>query len=281
MQHLRTSENFMISGLSRRSIVAAIPATAILAACGSPGSGGLGEDRFSSNARSEGTIDHSVWGALLQEFVSEGPSGVNLVDYARFKSEASDALADYLGAMQAVSIEDFGRDEQFAFWVNLYNAATVDVILKNLPLASIRDIGLLGSGPWQDDAVTVAGRTLSLDNIEHDILRPEWQDVRIHYAVNCASIGCPNLATSAYTGEKLEDMLEEAAKAYVNHPRGFAGTPDALIASNIYEWYQGDWGTEPDVLSHARKYAEGPTAALLEGAQAIDSYAYDWSLNAA
>jgi hypothetical protein len=241
----------------------------------------LGEESFTSNSGSEDTIDHSAWDALLQEYTSEGAQGVNLVDYARLKSEASDALASYLEAMQAISIENFGRDEQFAFWVNLYNAATVDVIVQNLPLDSIRDIGLLGSGPWKDDAVVVSGRTLSLDNIEHDILRPEWQDVRIHYAVNCASIGCPNLARNAYTGAKLEEMLEEASKAFVNHPRGFGGSPDALIASNIYEWYQGDWGTEQDVLAHAREYAEGPTAALLEEAQAIDSYAYDWSLNAA
>lgn len=279
MQYIRTNQNAATFGISRRSILAAIPATAILAACGSPGAGGLGEESFTSDANSEGTIDHSAWDALLQEYTSEGAQGVNLVDYARMKSEASDALAAYLEALQAVSIEGFGRDEQFAFWVNLYNAATVDVIVKNLPLESIRDIGLLGSGPWKDDAVTVSGRTLSLDNIEHDILRPEWQDVRIHYAVNCASIGCPNLARTAYTGEKLEDMLEEAAKAYINHPRGFGGTPDALIASNIYEWYQGDWGTEQDVLAHAREYAEGPTAALLEEAQVISGYAYDWSLN--
>ncbi|MEM1052440.1 MAG: DUF547 domain-containing protein [Pseudomonadota bacterium] len=281
MQHLRTDENLMTSGLSRRSILGAIPATALLAACGAPTSGGLGDESFASNTGSDDTIDHSAWDVLLQEFVSEGADGVNLVDYQRFKGDASDALASYLESMQATSIESFGRDEQFAFWVNLYNAATVDVILKNLPLDSIRDIGLLGSGPWKDDAVTVAGRTLSLDNIEHDILRPEWQDVRIHYAVNCASIGCPNLARRAYTADALEDMLEDAARAFVNHPRGFGGEPDDLIASNIYEWYQGDWGTEQDVLAHARQYAEGPAAALLEEAQAIGGYAYDWSLNAA
>lgn len=281
MQHFRNSENRLTSGLSRRSILAAIPATAVLAACGGPSAGGLGEESFASNTGSEDAIDHSAWDALLQEYTSEGAQGINLVDYARLKNEASDALTAYITLMQSVSIENFGRDEQFAFWVNLYNAATVDVIVKNLPLDSIRDIGLLGSGPWKDDAVTVAGRTLSLDNIEHDILRPEWQDVRIHYAVNCASIGCPNLARTAYTGETLEAMLEEASKAYVNHPRGFGGTPDAIIASNIYEWYQADWGTAQDVLEHARQYAEGPTVALLEEAQSIDSYGYDWSLNAA
>lgn len=267
--------------MSRRSILAAVPATAILAACGPSAPGSLGDDKFATSETSGATIDHSVWNSLLQEYVVEGPDGVNLVEYDRLKRDAAGDLAAYLDAMQAVSIEEFGADEQFAFWVNLYNAATVDVIVKNLPLESIRDIGLLGSGPWKDDAVTVAGRTLSLDNIEHDILRPEWQDVRIHYAVNCASIGCPNLAREAYTGAKLEAMLEEATSAYVNHPRGFGGEPDRIVASSIFDWYQGDWGSVQDVLDHARQYAEGPTAELLEGADSIDSYDYDWALNLA
>ncbi|MEP0190024.1 MAG: DUF547 domain-containing protein [Erythrobacter sp.] len=267
--------------LSRRTILSAVPATAVLAACGPSGPGGLGEDSFAANETSEDAIDHSAWNALLQEYVVEGDAGVNLVKYNAMKKDASDELAAYIEAMQAVAIEDFGADEQFAFWVNLYNAATVDVILKNLPLDSIRDIGLLGTGPWKDDAVTVAGRTLSLDNIEHDILRPEWKDVRIHYAVNCASIGCPNLATEAYTGARLEDMLEAASKAFVNHPRGFGGEPGNVVASSIFDWYQDDWGTAQDVLKHARKYAEGPTAKLLDGADEIAGYDYDWNLNLA
>lgn len=267
--------------LSRRSILAAIPATAVLAACGPSAPGGLGDESFSSNADSGSAVDHSAWDALLREYLVESDDGVNRVRYHALKDEAAEALSTYLDAMQEVSIEDFGRDEQFAYWVNLYNAATVDVIVKNLPLDSIRDIGLLGSGPWKDDAVTVAGRTLSLDNIEHDILRPEWGDVRIHYAVNCASIGCPNLAPTAYTGANLEEMLEAAASAFINHPRGFGDRDGAMIASNIFEWYQGDWGTEDDVLDHARQYAEGPTATLLDRAEGIDGYDYDWSLNRA
>ena len=269
------------SQVSRRTILAAIPATAVIASCGPSGPGGLGDESFAASENSDAVIDHAAWNTLLQEYVVAGPDGVNLVEYDRFKNEAADALTAYLETMQNTPIEDVGTDEQFAFWVNLYNAATVDVILKNLPLDSIRDIGLLGAGPWKDDAVTVAGRTLSLDNIEHDILRPEWQDVRIHYAVNCASIGCPNLAREAYTGAKLEEMLETASKAYVNHPRGFGGEPGRVIASSIYDWYQSDWGSELDVLEHARKYAEGPTVTLLEGAETIDDYGYDWSLNLA
>ncbi|MEP2735935.1 MAG: DUF547 domain-containing protein [Erythrobacter sp.] len=265
--------------MQRRTLLGALPATALLAACGASGAGSLEEESFTTNSNSTASIDHSQWDALLQEYVKEEASGVNLVDYKRMKGEAEDALKTYLNAMQAIAIEDFGADEQFAFWVNLYNAATVAIILENLPLDSIRDIGLFGSGPWKDDAVTVGGRVLSLDNIEHDILRPEWQDVRIHYAVNCASIGCPNLAARAYTGAKLEAMLEEAASAYVNHPRGFGGKPGSIIASNIYEWYQDDWGSVQAVLDHAREYAIGPAAVLLEDAESVAGYDYDWSLN--
>ncbi|MDJ0643978.1 MAG: DUF547 domain-containing protein [Erythrobacter sp.] len=266
---------------SRRSILASVPATAILAACGPSAPGSLGEERFATSETSEATIDHSIWNDMLQEYVIEDPGGVNLVEYDRMKEEAAGDLASYLQAMQEVAIEDFGADEQFAFWVNLYNAATVDVILKNMPVDSIRDIGLLGTGPWKDDAVTVAGRTLSLDNIEHDILRPEWRDVRIHYAVNCASIGCPNLAREAYTGSRLEEMLDAAASAYINHPRGFGGESGRIVASSIFDWYRGDWGSVADVLDHAREYAEGPTAELLDGAKGIEMYDYDWALNLA
>lgn len=264
--------------LSRRTLIAAIPATLLLGACGSRGFEGEG---FVADAASNDAINHSAWNSLLSEYVSEGSDGVNRVAYTRMKAEAQDKLLEYLAVMQAVEIEQYGADEQFAFWVNLYNAATVSVILANLPLASIRDIGLLGAGPWGDKAVTVAGRELSLDNIEHDILRPTFKDVRIHYAVNCASFGCPNLARAAYTGATLEAMLETAARAYINHPRGFGGEPGRVTASSIYDWYRDDWGSVAAVLDHARKYAAGPTAELLEGVSTIASYDYDWSLNAA
>lgn len=264
--------------LSRRHLLAAVPATALLAACSG---GGLEGESFKADKASAKVIDHGAWNSLLGEYVSAGPQGVNLVAYSRLKVEAADRLSAYLAAMQAIAIEDFGPDEQFAFWVNLYNAATVAVIVANLPLNSIRDIGPLGKGPWGDKAVTIAGRDLTLDNIEHDILRATWKDVRIHYAVNCASFGCPNLAREAYTGARLEPMLEAAARAYVNHPRGFGGKPGRVIASSIFDWYRSDWGSVEAVLDHARKYAEGPSAKLLEGASTIDAYDYNWNLNAA
>lgn len=261
--------------ISRRSILASLPATMLLAACGS------GIEQFSADQRSEVKVDHSLWDQLLGKYVIEGEAGVNLVDYARLKEENAAQLAQYLADLQGVKVETLSRDEQYAFWVNLYNAATVDVILKNYPVDSILDIGSLGLGPWRDHVVSVSGQSLSLDNIEHDILRANWQDVRIHYAVNCASIGCPNLAKRAYTSDNLEEMLEAAAVSFINHPRGFGERDGQLIASNIFEWYQEDWGSVEAVLEHARRYASGPTAELLDGVTAIDGYDYDWTLNKA
>lgn len=226
-------------------------------------------------------IDHSAWDSLLSRYVTQSPDGVNRVDYAALKAKDASALRGYLSSMQAIDITQYPRDEQFAYWVNLYNAATVDLILANYPVDSIRDLGLPGLGPWRDEIVRVNGKDLSLDDIEHGILRPIWQDVRVHYAVNCASIGCPNLAARAFTGARLDAMLEAAAADYVNHPRGFARIDGRLVASRIYDWYGSDWGDQAAVLAHARKYANRETLAVLGNGSTIDSFDYDWSLNAA
>lgn len=269
--------NSSTSHLGRRTLLAAIPAVLLLGAC-SQQAGNADQKWLNAGTTSE-TIDHSVWDQLLSKYVKIAKDGVNRVDYAALKQNDAAELTRYILALQAVEIGRYPKDEQFAFWVNLYNAATVDVILKNYPLESIRDIGLLGQGPWKDKVLTVGGKKLSLDDIEHNILRPVWKDVRIHYAVNCASIGCPNLATQAYTAEKLEAMLEEAARSYINHPRGFARIDGALVASSIFDWYVGDWGDQSAVLNHARKYASDKTKVILGTATEIDTYDYDWSLN--
>lgn len=224
-------------------------------------------------------IDHSLWGQLLTQYVVQSDDGINRVDYAALKRTDSAKLRQYLTAMQAVDIERYPKNEQFAYWINLYNAATVNVIITHYPVGSIREIGLVGLGPWREDIVTVSGKRLSLDDIEHGILRPIWKDVRVHYAVNCASLGCPNLANHAYSAANLEPMLEAAAKDYINHPRGFKRVNGELVASSIYDWYGTDWGDETAVLNHARKYASPDTKAVLGSANSIDRFDYDWALN--
>ncbi len=238
------------------------------------------------------TVDHGVWDRLLKAYVKPGSDGLNRVDYAAFKAKDHATLKGYVKALEATDVSGLDKSEQFAFWANLYNAKTVDVVLDHYPVTSIRKIsiksGLFGfikksvgaGGPWKAKIMKVADQELSLDDIEHGILRPIFRDPRVHYAVNCASIGCPNLRINAFTGANLEAELEAGAKDYINSPRGFDVEDGKLTASSIYSWFQEDFGSSKQgVLDHARKYAAPDLAAKLAKADTIDSFAYDWGLN--
>ena len=168
-------------------------------------------------------IDHAKWDELLKKFVITDENNLNRVKYKKFKAEGWDELKTYIKSLENVDVSKLNKDEQFAFWVNLYNSVTIDVILQHYPTSSIRNISfsiIPFSGPWSKKLTKVNGIALSLDDIEHKILRVIWNDPRVHYAVNCASIGCPNLAKAAFTGATLNDMLDMGAKDYVNSPRG-------------------------------------------------------------
>ncbi len=233
---------------------------------------------------STATIDHGAWQAFLDKYVTPGPTGIHLVDYAGVDAAGKKALDGYLAALQATPISSYNRDEQRAFWINFYNALTVKVILDHWPVDSITDIdisGFLKNGPWDAELAKVEGHEISLNDIEHRILRPIWKDNRLHYAVNCASIGCPNLAQRAYTAENTDELLEQGAHDYVNHPRGAHFKDGRLVVSSIYDWYQVDFGdSDEGVIQHLRKYAEGELAKQLEGYDGRVSDDYDWNVNA-
>ncbi len=230
---------------------------------------------------------HAKWDRLLKTYVKPGAGGLNRVDYAAFKQKGHKDLKAYLGGLKKVDPTTLGSKDAYAYYVNLYNAKTIDVVLDHYPVKSIKDIslggGLLASvtgGPWKAKVVEVNGKELSLDDIEHGILRKKYRDPRVHYAVNCASIGCPNLSRHAYTGAKLNAQLDEAARAYVNSPRGLRFDGNRLTASSIYDWFQADFGgTEQGVIAHAKEYAEPALSKKLSAAKSIDGYAYDWTLN--
>lgn len=231
------------------------------------------------------SIDHSAWTEWLGEYRQPpGSDGVARLDYARAKDEGREALSDYIAHLTDVAISEYNRDEQFAYWVNLYNAVTVDVVLAHYPVDSIKDIDIspqwFSSGPWGKKLVTVEGEKLTLNDIEHRILRPIWDDPRVHYAVNCASIGCPNLQPEAFTADNTERLLERGATNYINNWRGAAFEDGELIVSSIYDWYQADFGgTHKGVIKHLRQYAEGDLAERLAKREAYDDHRYDWSLN--
>lgn len=245
-------------------------------------------EQFSRHvAGATATVDHSDWHKLVSTYVKPSPDGVNRVDYATFKTVSHAALKAYIGKLQAVAPETLDRPEQFAFWANLYNAKTIDAVLDKYPVKSIKDVSLGGGlkslvsgGPWQAKIMKVGGVELSLDDIENQIMRPTFKDPRVHYSVNCASFGCPNLPNRAFTGATLEVMLEEGAKAYVNNPRGISIEAGKAKASSIYSWFQADFGgSDKAVLDHMRKYASPELKAKLDSVTTIASYDYDWSLN--
>lgn len=233
-------------------------------------------------------IDQGSYDQLLARYVVVAPDGVNRVRYRTWHANAQDvaALNDYVTRMQAERPSRLPRAERIAFWVNLYNAITLQIILENYPVRSIRDIpsrtldprGLIG--PWRTERVVVEGRRLTLDQIEHAILRRDFNEPRIHYAVNCASIGCPNLLPRAWRAETLEADLDAAARAYVNHSRGVSVDDQGRVrGSQIYQWYAADFGGRAGVLTHIHRYAARPLRADLSHATTMSSYGYDWSLN--
>ena len=241
-------------------------------------------DRWTAHdAQSTARIDHSVWTGLLRRFVKPGASGVNLVDYRGISGARSD-LDSYISGLEATRISDFNRDEQMAFWINLYNAVTIRVVVDHFPVASIRDIdispGVLSVGPWGKELVTVEGQKLTLNDIEHRVLRPIWKDPRIHYAVNCASIGCPNLKTKAWTADGLDAALDSAAREYVNNSRGVSIAGGDVTVSRIYDWFIEDFGgDEGGVIAHITRYASPDLARQIRGIGRLDDTEYDWTLN--
>lgn len=228
-------------------------------------------------------IDHSNWQQLLNRYlVSDHVSGVNRFDYQSVNAVDKQLLDNYLQTLQQLDPREYNRDSQQAYWINLYNALTVRVILDNYPVDSITGISedFVSFGPWDDHAATIQGQELSLNDIEHGILRPLWNDNRIHYAVNCASIGCPNLSAQAFTAANREELLEQASRAYVNHDRGVRFENGELIVSSIYHWYRVDFGnSDASLLQHLQQYAETPLQIQLENYQGDIDHGYDWNLN--
>jgi len=224
------------------------------------------------------TIDHSARIAFLQRSRVMGDDGVARLRYGDVTATDRDVLQACIDRLAEVRIDGYHRDVQRAYWIDLYNALTVDVVLDRYPVGSIRDIdiapGWFSDGPWGAKLVTVGGIALSLDDIEHRILRPIWRDPRTRYAMNCASLGCPNIRAVAFTANNADTLLDRDAREYVNGPRGAVIVDGELVVSSIYEWFQADFGgTEGGVLAHLRRYADARTRAMLEGGRATTAAA--------
>ncbi len=237
-----------------------------------------------NNPESSLTIDHSQWDRFLKSNVTAGIDGINRVKYKQVSIADRAMLKDYINGLSEVQVSKLKRKEQMSYWINLYNALTVEVIMLHYPVKSIREIdispGWFSDGPWDKKLIRIEGVEVTLNDIEHRILRPIWKDPRIHYAVNCASLGCPNLQMEAFTSHNTEELLNKAAREYINHPRGVRFQDTRLIVSSIYRWFESDFGdTDKEIIAHFRRYASPELAKKLDGVKKISGHEYDWLLN--
>ena len=229
-------------------------------------------------------IDHDPWARILDRYlVTDHSSGIHRFDYAAVNGADRESLDGYIDDLAGLTVAQLTRTQQQAFWINLYNALTVRLILDNPGVDSIRDIrsGLFSIGPWGREIVEIDGRMLTLDDIEHRILRPIYGDPRVHFAVNCASLGCPNLQPEPWRAETLDEQYDRAAREFINHPRGVTVADGRLTLSSIFKWFDEDFGADREaVLAWIAQYAEPPLADTLRGWDDRVRYEYDWALNA-
>ena len=237
-----------------------------------------------NNPGSPYVIDHSNWDYFLSRYVVTDNQGLNRVRYGRVTREDRQVLECYLNQLQSTDVRTLNRNEQLAFWFNLYNARTVALVVDRYPIRSVRQIKQKLTdfvGPFDDEgAVNVLGKSLSLNDIESGIIRPVWNDPRIHYALNCASYGCPNLSAQAWTANDLEGQLNGAAYQFINSNRAVKRGLFGPRVSKIYKWYKSDFGADDQaVLNHIRQYANDETSNKINGHRTIRGHFYDWSLN--
>lgn len=233
---------------------------------------------------------HAAWTSILQKYVS-APDGVGLThfNYGGLKANAADTakLRGYIKSFSGINPDALGRDQAIASYANLYNALTIDLIIQNYPLDSIRKAKVYNGrkvggfvGPWKKVETVVNGQTISLDAVEHQILRVRYPSPYVHYMVNCASVGCPNLLDKAWEADTYQALRKKAAFDYINSPRGVVVTPKGLKVSSIYKWFKEDFGgSKENVLRHIRQYADADLAAAIDSGATIVDYGYDWSVN--
>ncbi len=240
---------------------------------------------------------HAAWTTLLKKHVVLLRNGqASQVRYAGFAADR-DALKAYLASLSAVpktSFDGWSKPQQMAFLINAYNAWTIELILTKYPdLKSIKDLGSFLNSPWKQKLATLLGTTMTLDNIEHDTLRKRgaYDDPRIHFAVNCASIGCPMLREEAFVGDRLDAQLAEQAKRFMSdrtRNRYDAGK-QRLEVSKIFDWYGDDFklghkgidSLESFLATHADQLADvpGDRDSVRTKKVAITHLEYDWALN--
>ncbi len=234
----------------------------------------------SLNPSKKGTVppSHEVYNNLLRKYVDE----FGMVNYNGFMDERS-TFKGYLKELRVnpPDVTTWSKNDQMAFWINAYNAFTIELILDNYPITSIKDIGAklqipFVNTPWDVKFIEIGGEEYDLNNIEHNILRKNFDDPRIHFAIVCASLSCPNLRPEAYTGEKLEAQLTHQTKRFLADTNKNKITKTDIKISKIFSWFKGDFTKKETLITFLNKYAPE----MIPPEADISYMKYDWSLNA-
>lgn len=219
-------------------------------------------------------ITHEIWNGLVAKLVT--PKGA--VYYKGFIEEKAQ-LQQYLDVLSAhPPAKNWTEAEQIAYWINAYNAFTVKLIIDNYPLKSIKQIGggvPMINSPWDIKFFKIGGVDFDLNTIEHGILRKHFEEPRIHFAINCASISCPRLRNEAFTAENLEQQLNDQATYFVNNPIKNKITAKEIALSPIFNWFEGDFIKTRNLLSFVQEYTE----VQLQPTMPLVYLDYDWNLN--
>ncbi len=220
-------------------------------------------------------ISHDIWTELLQKHILDNGT----VDYKGFV-EDKDRLGQYIQLLDNnhPNTKNWNREERLAYWMNAYNAYTIQLVVDHYPTASIRDIkkGIpFINSVWDLKFIEIEGNTYDLNNVEHNILRKKFDEPRIHFAINCASVSCPNLRNEAYLPDRLEIQLEEQARLFLNDPSKNQIKPDHVQLSKIFSWFGKDFKKEGNLIDYVSPYSDTD---ISDDAK-VSFLEYDWGLN--
>jgi len=222
-------------------------------------------------------IDHGGWEALLLQHVDEE----GMVDYQGFKRDRKH-LGIYLGLLSNNAPNDkyWSRNDQLAYWVNAYNAFTVELVLRYYPVESIKDIGSsiqvpFVNTPWDIKFIKIAGKEYDLNNIEHNILRKYFKEPRVHFAVVCAAQSCPRMRQQAYSGQNVQELLEEDARQFINDSTRNKLSREKVSLSKIFDWYKEDFTDGQSLIDYLNQYSK----VQIDKNAEVDYLEYVWGLN--